>query len=328
MGAPIPSIIRRLAPKVRPQLIIVGVFLVLLGLLNILLVNQRVILQLFYVPVVFAAWRMCKRDAVGIAGLGALMVMAYAIYVPAKLVGRTDSMLRWLDLVVWGGILVVTAYVVSVLRNRTEQAMRNLQRAYSGVLAILTKFIQTVDVDTEAHSVRVSTCAARIADEMGLGQAGVEEARIAGLLHDVGKVEVSVEILRKAAVLSEQELSAIQTHTTRGSDMVKPVGGMLSGIADDIENHHEKFDGSGYRGLKAEQIPMTARIIAVADALDALVSDRPYRKGVGIFEALDTVQAASGTHFDPKVVAALKRMVDRDGENAVAVGGAEQFAAR
>jgi hypothetical protein len=304
--------------RVRLELAALLAFVVLLGVINLLLVNQRVVLQVFYIPVVFAAWRLPKRHAVSVATLGALLVLAYAVYVPGKLVIPGGSMLAWVDLGIWGGILVVTAYLVSVLRARTDEAVRNLQRAYMGVLSILSKFIETVDADTEAHSVRVSAWSVHIAKEMRIGQTELEETRIAALLHDVGKVDVSVEILRKAASLSDQEQAEVRQHAQRGSDMVKPVGGMLTHIAENIESHHERFDGSGYKGLKGEEIPLPSRIIAVADALDAMLSDRPYRKGVGILAALDTILMASGKYFDPKVVAAFKRIVDREGDAAVA----------
>jgi putative nucleotidyltransferase with HDIG domain len=303
--------------RVRPGLLLLVVFLVLLGLVNWLVVNQKVVLYVFYVPVVFAAWLLPKRDAVSVAILAAMMVVAFAFFIPGKLATAGGHHMLWAELGIWGGILVVTAYMVALLRAWTMEAMRNLQRAYGGVLSILSKFIQTVDADTEAHSTRVSAWSVRLAEELGLSKALVEETRIASLLHDVGKVDVSVELLRKAAELSDEEVTQVRQHTIRGAAMIKPVGGMLSHIADAIESHHEKYDGSGYKGLKAEQIPLVARIIAVTDAFDALLSDRPYRKGVGIFEAMDAIIASSATHFDPKIVAALKKIVDREGERAV-----------
>jgi HD-GYP domain-containing protein (c-di-GMP phosphodiesterase class II) len=152
-----------------------------------------------------------------------------------------------------------------------------------------------------------------------LDESGVETTRIAGLLHDVGKAEVSVELLRKTAALSQGEEEQLRAHTTRGAALVKPVGGILAAIADTVEAHHEKYDGTGYRGMGGEDIPLLARIVAVADAFDALLSDRPYRKGVGVPEALASIAASAGADFDPKVVAGLQRIVSRDGgEDALA----------
>lgn len=303
--------------RARPGLVPLLVFMVLLGLINLLVINQKVILYLFYVPVIFAAWMLPKRDAVGVAGLGVALVIAYIIFLPGRLEYSEGRLFLWVELAVWSGILVVTAYLVSTLRIWTQEAMRSLENAYSGVLSILSKFIQTVDTDTEAHSVRVSAWAVHIGKELGLDRAAIEEVRIAGMLHDVGKVEVSVEILRKAGALSEEEQKHIGEHTVRGAALLKPVGGMLYHIADTIEAHHEKYDGTGNSGLKGEGIPLAARIIAVADAFDALLSDRPYRKGVGVFEAMDRITTSAGSHFDPKVVAGLKKIIDRDGTQAL-----------
>ena len=260
---------------------------------------------------------MPKRQAVGVAILAAIMVVAYAFFIPGKLTAPTRDALVWADLTIWGGILVVTAYIVLTLRFRAERALRDLQRAYSGVLSILSKFISIIDADTEAHSVRVSAWAVRLAQALGLDRSSLEEARLVGLLHDVGKVDISVELIRKAATLSHEEQAAIKVHAAQGAALIKPVGGILAKIANAIEAHHEKVDGSGYWGLKGEEIPLLARIVAVADALDAMLSDRPYRKGTGLSQALDAIVAGSGSHFDPKVVAALKRIMHEDGEQAV-----------
>ncbi len=310
------SVLRQIA-QVRSGLLVMLVFVVLLGLINLLVVNQKVVLYLFYVPVVFAAWMLPKRYAVGVAILGATLVVAYVFFMPRGLTYTTSKFYVWIELATWGGILVVTAYLVSTLRVWTREALHNLERAYSGVLAILSKFIQTVDADTEAHSTRVSAWSVRLAKELGLNAAMIEEVRIAGLLHDVGKVEVNVELLRKAAALSREEQENVREHAVRGAAMLKPVGGMLSHIADAIEAHHEKYDGTGYMGLKAEEIPLISRIVAVADAFDAILTDRPYRKGLGVFKAMDSIVAGAESHFDPRIVVALQRIINRDGERAI-----------
>jgi len=302
----------------KPGLVSLLVLTILLGLINWLVVNQNVILYLFYVPVAFAALMFTRRDAVGVACLSAVLVVAYALFNPHALRPTASKLLLWSELTTWGGILIVTAYMVATLKARIHQALSNLQRAYSGVLAILSRFIQTIDADTEAHCTRVSAWAVRIAQDMGLGGERLEEVRIAGLLHDVGKVDVSVELLRKAASLSKDEQAEVRRHTDVGAAIVKPIGGMLTRIADAIEAHHEKYDGTGYKGLQAEEIPLVARIIAVADVFDALLSDRPYRKGMGLYEALDSVIASAGTHFDPAITAALRRIVSSEGDRPAA----------
>ncbi len=300
---------------VHPGLVPLMIFTVLLGLMNVLVVNQKIVLYLFYLPVVAAAWTLRKRHAVGVAGLAAVLVVAYAFFMPQSLPGAP---LLWAELAIWAGILVVTAYTVSILRQRTDEALRSLERAYKGVLAILSRFIQTTDADTEAHCVRVAAWGVSIGQKLGMDRTMIEKIRIAGLLHDVGKVDISVEILRKAAALSENEREMVREHAARGAELVRPIGGILADIADAIELHHENYDGTGYKGLKGEEIPIVARVIAVADVFDALLSDRPYRKSMGIFNARDNLVASAGTRFDPNVVEALRSIVDRGGEEIVA----------
>lgn len=311
------SVLRELS-KVRPGLFPLMAFTGLLGVMNILLVNQKIMLYVFYLPVIMAAWTLRKRHAVSVAVLAAVLVAAFAVYLPQSLVYDGSVSLLWAELSIWGGILVVTAYMVSTLRAWTEEAIRNLERAYSGVLAILSKFIETIDADTEAHCVRVAAWSVSIGRELGLKGSELEEVRIAALLHDVGKVNVSVDILRKAAALSADERHVIEEHTVRGAALVRPIGGLLGNIADAIEAHHENYDGTGYAGLKGEAIPPAARIIAVADVFDALLSDRPYRKSIGVFNALDNIVSGSGTRFDPNAVEALQGIINRGGEEVVA----------
>lgn len=311
------SIVHELS-QIRPGLLPLMAFTVLLGVMNILLVNQKIVLYVFYLPVIMAAWTLRKRHAVSVAILAAVLVAAFAFFLPQSLPDSENLSLLWAELSIWGGILVVTAYMVSTLRSWTEEAMRSLERAYSGVLAILSKFIETIDADTEAHCVRVAAWAVRIGRELDLKGALLEEVRIAALLHDVGKINISVDILRKAAALSSEERQSIQQHAVGGAALVRPIGGMLGNIADAIEAHHENYDGTGYAGLTGEAIPLSARIIAVADVFDALLSDRPYRKSIGVFNALDNIVNASGSRFDPKAVKALQRILNRGGEEVVA----------
>jgi putative nucleotidyltransferase with HDIG domain len=310
--------IRQEISKIRPGLIPTMVFTILLGLINILLVNQKIVLYIFYLPVIIAAWTLRKRHAVGVAGLASVLVAAYAFFLPESLRSPADRSMLWAELVIWAGILMVTAYMVSTLRLRADEMLRSLERAYRGVLVILSRFIQTIDADTEAHCVRVSAWGVRIGEELGMERTMIEKIRVAGLLHDIGKVDVGVEILRKAAALSEEEQETVREHAARGAEIVRPVGGMLGDIADAIESHHENYDGTGYKGLKGEEIPVIARIIAVADVFDALLSDRPYRKSMGTFVAMDNLVTSCNSRFDPSVVEALRRIINRGGEDIVA----------
>ena len=137
--------------------------------------------------------------------------------------------------------------------------------------------------------------------------------RAAALLHDIGKLDVSRELLYKAARLSEKEFEEVKTHVDKGIEILTPVGGSLRRILPIILAHHDKFDGSGYHPSEGEAIPLEARIISVADVYDAMTSDRPYRKAMSPIDAEENILKDSGKAFDPKVVDAF-RMALKKGE--------------
>jgi len=140
---------------------------------------------------------------------------------------------------------------------------------------------------------------------MGLPIERIEEVRAAALLHDLGKLDVSRQILHKAARLTTDEYSAMQKHVDIGVQMLQPVGGPLARVIPIILAHHDKFDGSGYHPTQGEDIPLEARILSVADVFDSLTSDRPYRKAMSPFDAKETILKGSGVDFDPQVVEAF-----------------------
>src|ERR1022692_291959 len=133
----------------------------------------------------------------------------------------------------------------------------------------------------------------------------IQEVRTAALLHDIGKLDISRDILYKAAKLSASEFQEMQTHVARGVDFLAPIGGSLRRVLPIILSHHDKFDGTGYSPTAGEEIPIEARIIAVADVYDAIASDRPYRRAVTPFEARQIIVSSAGSNFDPVVVEAF-----------------------
>jgi putative nucleotidyltransferase with HDIG domain len=169
---------------------------------------------------------------------------------------------------------------------------------------LLRHFISK-DEYTEHHSHRVSVYAARIATHLSLPTARIEDVRAAGLLHDIGKLEISRELLYKAARFTREEYDEIQRHVDKGVAVLETVGGSLRRVIPIVLAHHDKFNGSGYHPTKGEEIPLEARIISVADVYDALTSDRPYRKAMSPFEAKEIIIKGTGTDFDPQVVEAF-----------------------
>ena len=175
---------------------------------------------------------------------------------------------RWLDIAVWGGVLIVTGYSMGTLYEHSASQINELRQTYHGVLMILRHFIAK-DTYTENHSYRVSVYAATIASELA-SPGRVEDVRSAALLHDIGKLDISRELLYKAARLTEEEFKHMQEHVNRGVSILEPVGGSLRRVIPIVLSHHDKFDGSGYNPTKGQNIPLEARIISVADVYDSL----------------------------------------------------------
>jgi putative nucleotidyltransferase with HDIG domain len=213
---------------------------------------------------------------------------------------------RWFDIAVWGGALILTAAAMGSLYDRNASRLRELRDTYRGVLMILRQFISK-DAYTQNHSYRVSIYAARVAAEMGFDEERIEDVRAAALLHDIGKLEISRDILYKAAQLNASEVAEMREHVVRGVSMLEPVGGSLRRVLPIILAHHDRFDGTGYTDRAGEEIPLEARILSVCDAYDAITSDRPYRKGSTPFEAREILVRKSGQEFDPEVIAAFER---------------------
>ena len=162
---------------------------------------------------------------------------------------------------------------------------------------------------TAGHSERVVACALAIGKEMGLDEKGMNNLETAGLLHDIGKIGTYELIIDKLEGLTEDELKIIRQHPIKGAEILSPIK-QLKDIIPAVRHHHEFYNGSGYPdGLKGEEIPLLARIVGVADSVDAMSSDRPYRKGKTRDGIAEILRQCSGTQFDPKVVDAFLRNI-------------------
>ncbi|MDP4109685.1 MAG: HD-GYP domain-containing protein, partial [Bacillota bacterium] len=160
----------------------------------------------------------------------------------------------------------------------------------------------------EQHSRRVSELCCRIGREMGLSETELNKLKVIGLVHDIGKIALSEDILNKTSALSKMEREEIMRHPEIGHRILKSTD-ELSELAEHILMHHERLDGSGYpRGLSGSQIPMLTRILSVADAYDAMISDRPYRGSISHEGALSELIKNAGTQFDEEVVNVLSKI--------------------
>jgi putative nucleotidyltransferase with HDIG domain len=184
-----------------------------------------------------------------------------------------------------------------------------VERVNRELLELMVKSIEARDPYTSGHSLRVSEYARQIAREIGLAPKHVDQVGTAALLHDVGKIyEEFAPLLRKEGRLTPEERMLMQAHPVRSAELAGTIAEFRGKVQVDIRNHHENFDGSGYPdGLAGEAIPIGARIIMVADTLDAMTTDRPYRKALSLQHALEELIKHTGRQFDPKLVAVVTR---------------------
>ena len=193
--------------------------------------------------------------------------------------------------------------------ERLKEAAEENRELFIGSIRMLSAAIDEKDPYTRGHSGRVAKSSTLIAQEMRLSSDELDKLKIAALLHDVGKIGVDDRVLKKPGSLTPEEFDIMKTHTTRGANIMRPVS-QLKDMLPGIELHHEHMDGRGYPyGLSGPQIPVMARIIAVADTLDAMTTNRPYQSAMDLEYALGRIKALAGSKFDQTVVTALESAV-------------------
>ncbi len=193
-----------------------------------------------------------------------------------------------------------------------DQTLNSLEDAYRSTLKALTAALETRDLETHGHSERVVTYSLRLGREYGLDSKRMKSLEFGSLLHDIGKIGVPDLILRKPAKLTEEEWVLMKQHPTHGQQILRGIE-FLEGAARVVAQHHEKWDGSGYPlGLSGDSIDLCARIFSVADAFDAMTSNRVYRKGKPYQAAAQELDDWAGKQFDPEVVKAFHRVPQSD----------------
>ena len=300
--------ITRLA-EVNKELLLIFSIIAFAATINFFVMGQRLVLTFYNLPSLFAAYYFGRRRAVQTAVGSILVVFCVNLVNPSALANGLElerhRLIERTDMAIWASFLLVSAYAMGTLYEYKEEGLRELRQTYYGVLHILNQFVGN-DKYTQNHSYRVSVYATQIAQHMGLPDDRIEDVRVASLLHDVGKLQISRDILYKAARLTQDEFQEMKSHVRKGADLLSPVGGSLRRVLPIILAHHDKFDGTGYQPKGGEEIPLEARIISAADVYDSLISDRPYRKGMSPYEARDIILNSAGKDFDPRVVRAFE----------------------
>lgn len=192
-----------------------------------------------------------------------------------------------------------------------ERVLAELREAYLATMKSLAMVVEAKDTATRGHLERTQAYGLALARRIDLDLA-TEELGFGFFLHDIGKVGVPEHVLRKPGPLTADEWEVMRTHPVLGAQIVAPIA-FLGGAERLVRHHHEWFDGSGYPdGLRAEEIPLAARVFAVADAFDAMTSDRPYRPAMSLERALQEIVDGAGSQFDPEVVRVFIDLVEED----------------
>ena len=195
-----------------------------------------------------------------------------------------------------------------------EQTLEEIERSYRMTLSAVIKALEIRELETEGHNERMITFSLRLGYELGLQKEDLRDLELGTLLHDIGKINISDDILKKPERLDMAEWASMKRHPILGQDIITGIP-FLEGASRIVAEHHECWDGTGYPyGLRGEEIAIGARILAVVDAFDAMISDRVYRKGGSYEQALAEIEKFAGTQFDPMVVEAFSNVPHEDWE--------------
>jgi HD-GYP domain-containing protein (c-di-GMP phosphodiesterase class II) len=206
--------------------------------------------------------------------------------------------------------LLVALAGPAAIAIRNAQYVQELEQSYQDTLTVLANAIEMRDHYTVGHTWRVTNVAVMIGRELGWDDDKLQECQMGGVLHDVGKIAVNDAILRKTSELDDEEYAKMKVHPERGANLMRDLKRLVPLIPYAL-CHHERYDGKGYpAGLAGDAIPIEGRVVAVADAFDAMTSNRPYRKGLDPAYAVGEIEKMAGTQFDPVIVAALRKSYD------------------
>jgi len=205
-------------------------------------------------------------------------------------------------------IIVKNGIEVYELSNNRNALLKDLKELFYTTIKSISSALDAKDAYTHGHSLRVTLYSLMLAKEMGIKEDLMEEIETAGLLHDIGKIGVPESILCKPGKLTDEEYEIMKTHPGQGKKMLIGIK-KLKAVSDWLSSHHERWDGNGYpNGLRGEEIPLTARIIAVADTYDAMTSSRSYRQALSHEFAVEEIKRCTGSQFDPAVAQAFLRI--------------------
>jgi putative nucleotidyltransferase with HDIG domain len=205
---------------------------------------------------------------------------------------------------------------------RVKELQGELLAVRTSVICALNQLLDLKDLNTGVHSTRLAEWSVRIGRELGFDDAALRDLEVAAILHDIGKIGTPDHILKKPARLTDEEREIIKKHPEYGWAVLRVVPG-FERVSLFVLHHHEAFDGTGYpAGLRGDEIPIGSRIVSVMDAFDAMISSRPYRRGLSLDEAVRRLQAGIGTQFDPVITPRFIAMASADATTVFDATGA------
>jgi putative nucleotidyltransferase with HDIG domain len=286
------------------------VFTILIAILfiNYFADQKMAFLNFYFLPILFAGYLLGRRTAVLASLFCILLTVIFFITVPRFFKTSDDTLTVSLSLTLWGSFLILTSYITGTLFEQKEKSVQDLRNAYLGVLEILSKYLESTDRYTQGHCVRVANLVTEIAIAMELPRVEIENIKAAALLHDIGKVDVSMDILKKASRLNEEEKKEMDAHTEKGAKILKSMGNVLKEAVPMVLAHHKQYKDLAGDSSISHDAKIGSYIIAVADTYDAIITDRPYRAGKSPSKALEEIERESGGQFHPEVVKAFKKI--------------------
>lgn len=288
------------------EAVLVGIILISIASTTAIVSDKLPMLNFYYLPVLIAGYYLGRRKAMLTAVASILIIFLYAFTMKDWQV-RYDTVLDFFNsFFIWGAFLMLVAILVGTLSEQKEEKIEELKLAYIGVLEILSKYLETGDPVTKSHSVRVADLCIRISQKLKMDSEDIENIRAAALLHDIGKVEIGIDLINKSVGLTEDEKTIVDRHTERSAKLIELAGSVLKNAVPLVIAHHDYYNEIE----EGKIIPLGARILSVADAYDAIVSDRPYRIGKEPWQAIQEIENGAGVQFDPKVVDVIKEIVN------------------
>ncbi|OGC74313.1 MAG: hypothetical protein A2145_04850 [candidate division Zixibacteria bacterium RBG_16_40_9] len=279
-------------------------------LVNFVVVQKSTFLNLLYLPILLGGYLVGRKQTVYASFLCVALVVFAVINNPQFFPTANNKWLLLSEVVSWGGILILAAYFVGTLAEQKDKKIRELKTAYIGIVEILTKyFLEASDRYTKGHSLRVADYVTRIAINLKLPEAQIENIRVAALLHDIGKVEIGTDLIQKATNLAIEQKQIATTQTPEGSRFLNALGTVLKEAMPLVLRYHKYLVNKRSIDVKERSSLLEVKILEVADSFDSLVAGSTSRKGMEPNQALVELGKEFTNEIDQKILESLKKVV-------------------